>query len=338
MIAKPAAIPADLRRRRPTATPATIVDEQQRPQAVDQRAAGVQLGQQRLRARRRQQPRDRRRGLRARARAQMPISAASAHQAAHTYDGGVVRRVPAEPDHRQRREQRRRRRAQQDRGLEEVAEPQRSEQERAQQAADAVGAVDHRVGLLLQRRRALVRAHADAQRVAEPAPSPAARSGRGTRRGRSRRRPRRRRRRGRCRAAAPTIPAPLSIRTGGRISSTLRPQWATKPAFSAASATSSIGGQRVLLVRHAAPVQARRSPPCPPAARAGGAASRRRRRGRSACTRRVQACSSRSSSGAIDAGAQHLGAVRAEVGDRARARRSGARPMPAGRTRRRPSP
>ena len=54
-----------------------------------------------------------------------------------------------------------------------------------------------------------------------------------------------------------TIPAPLSIRTGGRISSTLRPQCALKPAFSAASATSRDGGLGLLLVGHVAPVQRR---------------------------------------------------------------------------------
>ena len=69
-------------------------------------------------------------------------------------------------------------------------------------SAHAVRAVDHHVGLLRERRRALVGADADPHRGAEAAVARRARSGRGRRRGRSCRRRRRRRRRGRGRAAA----------------------------------------------------------------------------------------------------------------------------------------
>ena len=39
------------------------------------------------------------------------------------------------------------------------------------------------------------------------------------------------------------MPAPLSIRTGGRTSSTLRPQWVRRPASSARAAIASIAAR-----------------------------------------------------------------------------------------------
>ena len=99
----------------------------------------------------------------------------------------------------------------------------------------------------------------------------------------------------------PTIPAPLSIRTGGRISSTLRPQWVTNPASSAFSATSSMALSEAS--SSGVPRQCR--------AAIASLSSRRTRSRRSfspkascakACTRRVHACSSMSSSGAIEPG------------------------------------
>ena len=98
-----------------------------------------------------------------------------------------------------------------------------------------------------------------------------------------------------------TIPAPLSIRTGGRISSTLRPQCALKPAFSAASATS----------RTAASASSSSGTSRQCSAAIASLSSSRTRSLRSDseyasrakfCTRRVHACSSRSISGAIEPG------------------------------------
>ena len=112
-----------------------------------------------------------------------------------------------------------------------------------------------------------------------------------------------------------TMPAPLSIRTGGRISSTLRPQWVVKPAFSAASATS----------RTAFSASSSSGTPRQCSAAIASLSSRRTRSSRSfspnaswakSWTRRVHACSSRSISGWMEPGLEHLRAVRAEVGDR----------------------
>ena len=97
------------------------------------------------------------------------------------------------------------------------------------------------------------------------------------------------------------IPAPLSIRTGGRISSTLRPQWEVKPARSAAAATSSIA---------ACASSSSGTPRQCSAAIASLSSSRTRslRRSSVKCswakfwTRRVHACSSRSTWGAIAPG------------------------------------
>ena len=238
-----------------------------------------------------------------------------------------------EPDDGQRREQRRRRRAEQHRGLEEVAE-RTSQSSRARSSPRTPSGPSTSVSASLLERRGRSRPSARRRAARSRAGrAPAARSGRGRRRGRSCRRRRRRRPRGRSRRSRPTIPAPLSIRTGGRISSTLRPQWVTKPASSAASATSSIaasassssgvaapvqGGDRLLVLQaHAQPAQLL----------AEGVVGE----GLHAARPRLQL--------AVQLGRdrprpQHLRAVRAEVGDRAERRRSGARPTPAGRTRR----
>ena len=82
----------------------------------------------------------------------MPISVASTHQTTQTY-AAVSSTCAPEPDHRQRREQRRRRRAEQDRRLEEVAEPHRSVSSARSRSRTPSVPVDHRVGLLLELRR-----------------------------------------------------------------------------------------------------------------------------------------------------------------------------------------
>jgi hypothetical protein len=97
------------------------------------------------------------------------------------------------------------------------------------------------------------------------------------------------------------MPAPLSIRTGGRISNTLRPQCVVKPAFSASWATRSIAA--------CAPSSSGTPRQWSPAI--ASLSSRRTRSRRSSSekaslakdwTRRVQACSSRSTSGLIEPG------------------------------------
>ena len=116
-------------------------------------------------------------------------------------------------------------------------------------------------------------------------------------------------------AQQPVDPRPLSSSTGGRTSSTLRPQWIAEPASSARSATSFA---RRLAPPPRRPRRAsgrRRSAPCPRAhaqavqpvrprrsANWSRGAARRRPRGRARA--------------AVPA-AQELGAVVAEVGDRA---------------------
>ena len=92
-------------------------------------------------------------------------------------------------------------------------------------ALEALDPVHHEVGLLDDLRRPLVRAHAHAHGGVELALVDERSRARRSRRGRSRRR----RRTGRCappeRSTRSRTAWPLSTGTGGRISSTLRPQW-----------------------------------------------------------------------------------------------------------------
>ena len=82
MIAKPGRDPADLGREDRQRAGAER-QQQQRPQAVDDRPRGLQLGQRVLVRARREQPRDRCVAS-LRAPSTLPISVASTHQPAHT--------------------------------------------------------------------------------------------------------------------------------------------------------------------------------------------------------------------------------------------------------------
>ena len=183
-----------------------------------------------------------------------------------------------------------------------------------------LGAVDDDVGLLGELRAGPRRSGRRRGRACSSSPSSPARRGRGTRRGRSCRRRRRARRRGRRRAGSATIPTPLSIRTGGRISSTLRPQWVAKPASSALLGDRVDRRARGLLVGRAAPVERDDRPlvlephaqPPQLACRLAAELLHAARPGRQLGVEL----------GLDPAGPQQLGAVRAEVGDRADRRRS----------------
>ena len=133
--------------------------------------------------------------------------------------------------------------------------------------------------------------------------------------------------------SSPTMPAPLSIRTGGRISSTLRPQWRGEAGLLGAPRRPprSRPARRPRPARRAS--AARRSPPCPRAARAAAAAARRTPRGRTP----APAASRPAARGRAPARSRPAAGPpsRASRGRRSsRARRSGARPTPAGRRRR----
>ena len=114
----------------------------------------------------------------------------------------------------------------------EVAEPHASASA-ASTALKPSHAVHDQVGALDDRRRALVGAHAHPHGGVERALVDERRRARRRRRGRWRRR----RRTARCARSARSTRSrtawPLSIGTGGRISSTLRPQWIARPAASA---------------------------------------------------------------------------------------------------------
>ena len=99
---------------------------------------------------------------------QTPISTAPVHQTALKIDQRAVG-LAREADDGQRGEQRGGAGAEEHRRLEEVAESHRSVEQGLEQVAHAVGPVDHHVGLARQRRRALVRPHADAHRRAQAA-------------------------------------------------------------------------------------------------------------------------------------------------------------------------
>ena len=81
MIAKPVAMPGTCGATSPSPS-ARIVEQQQRPQAVEQQRAGALLGQRRRRLRAREQARDRRVASPPGGRASAPISAATSHQPA----------------------------------------------------------------------------------------------------------------------------------------------------------------------------------------------------------------------------------------------------------------
>ena len=111
--------------------------------------------------------------------------------------------------------------------------------QRGQHAREALHAVHDEVGALDDRGRALVGAHAHAdRRVERPSPDQLVRA-------RRRRRGRWCRRRRTAPCARPTAPparappGPCRTRTGGRTSSTLRPQWMASPSASASAASSS---------------------------------------------------------------------------------------------------
>ena len=131
------------------------------------------------------------------------------------------------------------------------------------------------------------------------------------------------------------MPAPLSIRTGGRISSTLRPQCVVKPAFSARAATASIAAcasSSSGTPRQCSAAIASLSSSRTRSLRAGG---RRTPRGRTP----ARAASRPAARGRLSARSRPASAppTHASRGRRSsRARRSGARRTRAGRTRRRP--
>ena len=232
--------------------------DQQRPQPVEHDAARVDLGQRRLHPRARQQRRDRRGGLSA----------------------------PSEPDADERRDQppaggerneqvvaRRRspRRASPRRArvaaaaLIRTVVRRKSENriaarasirhEHRQQLLHALGPVDDEIGLIDDLRRPVLGADPDADRAWRSRPPRPSAPASGRRRGRSRRRRRTGRRRPGSRRGTSAIPAPLSIRTGGRTSSTLRPQWVRRPAAVARSAIASIAERAASSSRRAAPVE-----------------------------------------------------------------------------------
>ena len=208
----------------------------------------------------------------------------------------------------------------------------RSVEQRPEQFADAVGALDHPVRLLVELRRALVGAHADLDREAEPALLDELGRGRGTRRGRSRRRRRT------CAAvrsvsrSSETIPAPLSIRTGGPDLEHLAAPVGREAGLLGALGDLADRGLGVVLVGHAAPVQAA----------IASLSSRRTRSWRS--RRRTRRARSPARGGPrlqlavhlrLDRAGAQAPPSRASRGRRSsRARRSGARRRRAGRTRR----
>ena len=120
--------------------------------------AGLQLGQRASASGRRPAAARSRARPRCRGRWRRRSAPRSTHQPRRRTIERARRTSLREADHGQRREQRRRGGAQQDRGLEEVAEPQ-SSSARSRSRTPSVP-VDHRVGLLLELARALVRAHA----------------------------------------------------------------------------------------------------------------------------------------------------------------------------------
>ena len=154
MIAKPAATAAICGAMKPS-TPAAKVESSSGHRRLTTVMPGRCSGSDRSRPRAREQPRDRRVRLRA-----APEPDADQRRG-HPPAGAQVDRarldVLGERDQRDRGEQRRRARAQQDGRLEEVDEahaPRALGDQRAEQVADAVGAVHHHVGRLLERRRA----------------------------------------------------------------------------------------------------------------------------------------------------------------------------------------
>ena len=108
-----------------------------------------------------------------------------------------------------------------------------SAQQDLEQLADAARAVDHRIGRRLELLRRLLGAHADAHRALADhraqGPLKASTSVRSS--------PTYRAAAGGSSASSQRMPRPLSIGTGGRISSTLRPRWVSSPASSAASSS-----------------------------------------------------------------------------------------------------
>ena len=190
MIVKPAAIPGICGPRKVSA-PADDDDQQQRPQAVEHHRARPDVGHHRRRLGVGQQPRDRRVDL-------VAPPEPGADQRRHDPPAGRRQRdlivlVARGGDERQHAEGGGRAAAEQHGRPQEVDEPHRlrGARQRFEHGAHAERAVDEQVGGLLELRRRLVGAHADADRLAQRAPPRPRRAGRRRRRGRCGRRRRR---------------------------------------------------------------------------------------------------------------------------------------------------
>ena len=178
---------------------------------------------------------------------QIPISAADHPPAGRERDEQVVA-VPAGAGHGHRGEHGGRAGAGQDRGVEEVGEAHVRSPRLSAAAPRATRSrrpcpSTHHVGLARRSRTGPRRSAHRPARPLELCPRRPSARARGRRRGRSRRRPRTGRRRRRRRPGTRRSPAPLSIRTGGRTSSTLRPQWVRRPPASARAAIASIAAR-----------------------------------------------------------------------------------------------
>ena len=302
MIAKPAAMPGiwGARKARP---PAEQREQQQRPQAVEQDRAGTVLGQRRAGLGAGEQARDRRVGLGAPAQAQAdqrrehPPAHRERHQrvlrpwsaAASTVTAASAVAAPALSRTVVLRKSTNR-------------TVQRRLQQRLEQFPHAARAVDRQVGLARELGGRFVGADGHAQRARQHLGLRRARAVRGRRRGRWCRRRRTARPRRALRAAACAMPRPLSRATGGRTSSTLRPQCDREALLLARAARSPAPPPRRPPRRGRRASGRPRSRPCPRCARAAAGARPCRRARRTRARASVQAARSGSTSGRVAPG------------------------------------